>query len=220
MKYEMMEAAEGAESLEITEQGIELEHFGRAEQFEPNEWNESKEGTDAIYGNPEKDAESWHRQEQDMSCAVACQEFVAEQLTGREFEESELSRMAEENGWFTPEGGTPMNDVGKILESMGISVERGQNYTLSDMAEALENGEKVICGVNNSILSNPVFARIPGMRANHAVEVIGIDASDSAHVKVILNDPGVENGKGLRVDADTFAKAWGTSDNFAVFAKN
>lgn len=123
--------------------------------------------------------------------------------------------LARERGWYDPESGTTMLDVGKVLEELGMTVERQTGATISDLAAALAQG-KVICGVNNMLLSVPELAMLPGLRANHAVQVIGIDTSDPNRVEVILNDPGVENGRGIRHSMDDFMKAWKTGGNFMV----
>ena len=47
-----------------------------------------------------------------VTCAVDAQEFVLELLTGDTYEESDLAELAQENGWFMPDGGTSMEDVG------------------------------------------------------------------------------------------------------------
>ena len=104
------------------------------------------------------------------------------------------------------------------MEAVGLRVERSEHLTVSDLAMSLAEGEKVICGVNNMILQEPALADLPGINANHAVEVIGIDYSDPGNPKVILNDPGVENGRGIRHNLDVFMDAWKTSDHFAVIA--
>lgn len=176
------------------------------------------EGADLIAGNPESDMENWHRQIEQNSCAVCCQEFVAEQLLDREFSEQEMVEYATEHGWYDPETGTTLNDVGKLLEVLGLEVERESGLTLSNLVTELESGHKLICGVNNMILENPAFADLPGIKANHAVQVIGIDYSNPEDVRVILNDSGAANGMGRNVSADTFVKAWNTSGNFAVSA--
>ena len=162
--------------------------------------------------------ENWHHQTEQNSCAVACQEFVAEQLLDREFSEQELIQMATERGWYDPATGTPVADVGNILEELGLEVERQNGVTLAELSEMLDNGEKVIVGVNNMVLVNPAMANLPGMSANHAVQVIGIDATDPNNIQVILNDPGVENGQGIRHDLNTFLTAWNTSGNYTVSA--
>lgn len=196
------------------EPGLTLE---RSEQVALS-LSELAEGADLIAGNPETDMENWHMQTEQNSCAVCCQEFVAEQLLDREFSEQEMIQYATEQGWYNPETGTTLNDVGKLLEALGLEVERESGLALSDLVTELESGHKLICGVNNMILENPAFAELPGIKANHAVQVIGIDYSTPEDVRVILNDSGVANGRGRNVSADTFVKAWNTSGNFAVSA--
>lgn len=109
-----------------------------------------------------------------------------------------------------------MEDVGNILESFGLDVERQEGVTFAKLAQMLENGKKVICGVNNMVLANPELANINGISANHAVQVIGIDSTDPNDIRVILNDPGVPDGRGISHSLNTFMTAWSTSNNYAV----
>lgn len=211
---DVSESQEQWERVKEIEPGLTLE---RSEQtaISPSELTENPE---RIAGDPETDMKNWHMQEGDNSCAVCCQEFIAEQLLDREFSEEELVEYATEHGWYDPETGTTLSDVGKILEGLGLEVEQEFGLTLSDLANELESGHKLICGVNNMILENADFADLPGFNANHAVQVIGIDYSNPEDVRVILNDSGVPYGMGRNVSADTFVKAWNTSGNFAVSA--
>lgn len=180
--------------------------------------SELAEGAECIAGNPETDMKNWHAQMENNSCAVCCQEFVAEQLLNQEFSEQSMCQYAAERGWYHPEIGTTVSDVGKLLEALGLEVKRESGLTLPALVDELESGHKLICGVNNMILENPGFAGLPGLSANHAVQVIGIDYSNLKDVRVILNDSGSFNGMGRNVSADTFVKAWNTSGNFAVSA--
>lgn len=208
------ESQELWKSVKEIEQGLVLE---RSEQAVLSA-AELAEDIERVAGDPEKDMENWHIQAEQNSCAVCCQEFVAEQLLDQEFSEQEMVEYATEHGWYDPETGTTINDVGKLLESLGLEVERDSGLTLSDLVTELESGHKLVCGVNNMILENPDFAELPGIKANHAVQVIGIDYSNLEDVRVILNDSGVSNGMGRNVSADAFVKAWNTSGNFAVSA--
>lgn len=201
------------ESVEL-EPGVTLEHIG---MIKPEKYG-SIEDSELGAGNPEKDKKNWHLQAEDNSCAVVCQEFVAEQLLHREFSEKDFVKYATEKGWYDPEAGTTPGDVGKILESLGLHVERGVGNNLDVIAEELDTGGKVICGVNNMILARPEMAELPGMNANHAVEVIGVEKNGS-DTWVILNDPGVEEGKGIRISEQVFLKAWKTSNNYAMVAR-
>lgn len=210
----IQEAADAAElsppgRTELLEEGVSLEHLRAGQGME------TQEPKERMIGEPYEDMETWSPQAEDNSCAVACQEMIAEQLTGRDFSEEKMIALARERGWYDPESGTTMLDVGKVLEELGMTVERQTGATISDLAAALAQG-KVICGVNNMLLSVPELAMLPGLRANHAVQVIGIDTSDPNRVEVILNDPGVENGRGIRHSMDDFMKAWKTGGNFMV----
>lgn len=201
----------------------ELEKGVSFERIEANE--EKLEGVEKnaegekVFGNPEKDMENWHRQSEPYSCAVACQEYIAEQFFDENLSEKKMIEYANKKGWYDANDGTSANDVGKLLETMGLQVERNHDGTLKQLIDELESGGKIICGVNNMVLQNPDYAEIPGVRANHAVQVIGVDCSDPQTSYVILNDPGVMNGQGRRVELSTFMKAWDTGDNFTVVAR-
>ena len=175
---------------------------------------------DHIIGDPEDAMDSWHWQETGSSCAVASQEFVLEQLTGREFDESDLRDLAEEQGWYSPEGGTAMDDVGNILEHMGLTVDRSYDNSIRDLEECLQNGGEVIVAVDSSEIwegrDDDFFG--PGIDADHALQVIGLDYSDPGHPMVILNDPGTANGGGAMISLDVFMGAWEDSGCFMVEA--
>lgn len=185
------------------------------ETFDPS-------GTDPalVIGDPAGNMENWHWQETGTSCAVASQEFVLEQLTGHEFDEAQLRELAEENGWYDIQGGTPMDDVGNILEHMGLHVEQSMDNTMEDIAHCLENGGQVIVGVDSSELWNGTNDELfgPGMDADHAVQVTGIDLSNPDQPMVVLNDPGAANGGGAMVPVDAFVDAWEDSGCFMVEA--
>lgn len=188
---------------------------GYVEFFDPD--NASQED---VIGNPAEDMENWHPQETGSSCAVASQEFILEELSGLEFEESDLRDMAERNGWYDPNGGTPMDDVGKLLEHMGVEVERSQGNDVKDLEECLANGGKVIVAVDSGEIwygeEDDAFG--PGMGADHAIQVIGIDYSDPDEPMVIVNDSGTANGCGAMIPLDTFMDAWEDSGCFMVEA--
>jgi hypothetical protein len=188
---------------------------GDGMNFDPNAADDSN-----VIGDPEESMESWHLQETDSSCAVAAQEFVLEDLLDREFTESELRDFASQNGWYS-ENGTPMEDVGNILEAFGLNVEKHQGGTVQDIQNCLENGGNVIVGVDADEIwygDNDTYG--PGDDANHALEVIGIDYSNPDQPMVILNDSGNPNGCGSMVPLDLFMDAWEDSGNFMVEAYN
>ncbi len=197
---------------------IYYEDSGAAPAYET--FDPSRADLDSIVGDPAGNMENWHWQETGTSCAVASQEFVLEQLTGQEFSEGELRQLAEENGWYDPEGGTTMDDVGNILAHMGLHVEQNMGSTMSDIEQCLASGGQVIVGVDSGELwsgeNEEMFG--PGMDADHAIQVTGIDYSNPAEPMVIINDPGASNGGGAMIPIDEFVDAWEDSGCFMVEA--
>ena len=97
---DMAEAMEQAEGQQELEEGVLMENIGEMQQELGGLMESFKdffEGDD-ISGDPEKDMENWHHQTEQNSCAVACQEFVAEQLLDREFSEQELIQVRSGHG--------------------------------------------------------------------------------------------------------------------------
>ena len=193
--------------------------------FDPNS------GHQGIIGDPANDMDTWHMQTHDDTCAVVSQEFILEQLTGQHINEDQLREVAMENGWYTPGGGTPMADVGNLLEYFGLHVDKHEDSSISEIENALSHGEKVIVGVNSEEIWDPQSHNlideflynvmgIPGADANHAVEVIGVDKSDPAHPMVVLNDSGHPGGEGKMLPLHDFEEAWSGSNNYIVTASN
>jgi hypothetical protein len=187
---------------------------------------EDSNGHDII-GDPADSMQEWHQQANDDTCAIVSQEFVLDELTGQDFSEEQLKQEAADNGWYTEGGGTPMDDVGNIIEEHGFEVEKTTGNSVEDIADKLEHGDKVIIGVDaNELWSNDQtnsdshfesnFFGINEHGANHAVEVIGIDETNKDNPMVILNDPGHPDGMGMEVPEDKFIEAWDASNDFMV----
>ncbi len=173
-------------------------------------------------GNPAADAEFWHQQAGANSCAVVAQLSVFESITGEQISEEQASQIAQANGWFDPEIGTRPDDVGKLLNELGVPTEQKYNATLEDIANALEKGDRVIVGLDANEIWNPIHDAngnpIEQPNAGHAVWVTGMEAQPDGTVKLILNDSGHPNGKMVSVDARDFLNAWEDTGNFLVVA--
>lgn len=91
--------------------------------------------------------------------------------------------------------------------------------TLEDIEQIQEGGGKVIAMISSLKMAYP--NRFGFFRADHAVQVVGIDRNDPDDVRVILNDPGRPDGQGLSVPKDVFLKAWATSGHSlaAIYAR-
>lgn len=166
-----------------------------------------------VIGDPEKYMDNWHRQETGFSCAVAAQEFVIEELLGVDFEESELRRIAVENGWLS-EAGTAPGNAGKLMEHMGLNVEISQNNTFEDLCDSLSRGIHPIVGVDlyELITGNNEELYLPGENANHALQVIGVDMNDPENPMVILNDSSCLDGCGAMIPKEVFVSSWENLD--------
>jgi hypothetical protein len=176
---------------------------------------------DSVIGEPLEDMENWHQQSYPDTCAVVSQEFILDELTGQDFTEEQLREEAIEHGLYSA-GGTPPDAVGGLLELHGIDVEREYGASLDDLKAELDAGHKVIVGVDADEIWHPEqdgdtlltdAGMLPGSDVNHAVQVIGVDL---ANHRVIFNDPGTPDGRGLMVPADQFMNSWADGDNFMV----
>ncbi|MEW2392600.1 C39 family peptidase [Streptomyces venezuelae] len=174
----------------------------------------------------QEDIDLWHEQQAPDTCAVVSQEFLLDRFTDTDHTEEELVAVAEANDWYRPGGGTPMEDVGNLLEYYDVPVERTQGDSLDDLESSLSDGEGVLVAVDSGELrpDDPDgealadAAGIPGQGADHVVQVIGFDRSDPDDPKVILNDPGSPDGAGLEVSEEDFLSAWDDSGRYTVTA--
>lgn len=174
------------------------------------------------FGNPVENAQFWQQQSGQNSCAVVAQTSVFESITGVPIDEKKACDIAQQNGWFDPEIGTHPNDIGKLLNELGIPTEQKYNGSLEDIADALENGDHVIVGLDAQEIWEPLRdangAPIEQTNAGHAVWLTGINTQSDGSVKIILNDSGHPNGKMAVVDALDFLNAWEDYSNFLVVA--
>ena len=104
---------------------------------------------------------------------------------------------------------TSNGDLRTLLAGYGIGSDDGPR-SLQDVQQALEDGQKVIAGLNDETIWNT-----PGERTkeNHFVVVTGIDSADGV---VHLNDSGIDTGRDEQVPVAEFEQAWATSHNFTV----
>lgn len=155
------------------------------------------------------------------TCAVQCQRLILNQF-GIAVTEDGLRQEAMERGLYAPGHGTSLEDVGKLMESHGVSVHREMNASVINLAIELAQGHKVIVGVDGGELwqQNSVIQSLADKLgfgdANHAVIVSGIDTTDPDHVKVVVTDPGTGDVAKEYPIAE-FLDAWRTS-HFSMVA--
>ena len=128
------------------------------------------------------------------TCAIRSQEIILRDF-GIDVPQEQLMQEAAKHGWYTPGGGTPEADVGKLLELHGVGVTRYEHANVYNLVSDLSAGKRIIVGVDGGELVNPGIAEqtedsVLGPRPDHALIVAGVDTTNPDDVKVILTDPG------------------------------
>lgn len=129
------------------------------------------------------------------TCAIKSQQLVLENF-GIHISEEQLRAEAIEHGWYSPGSGTPMADVGKLLELHGVGVKQYVNGNIYNVLNELAQGHDVIMGVDSGELwhyglKEKMEDYIPGIGgADHALIVSGINTDNPKDVKIIITDPG------------------------------
>ena len=111
---------------------------------------QSQEGIEAH--DVEEAVEEWHVQENDYSCAVCSQQFIINEFMGLDMTEEQLCKIAEAQGWLSPELGTAPRDVGNLLELFGIDTHTNYEGSISDIKNTLDQGGRVIVAVDSAVL--------------------------------------------------------------------
>lgn len=178
-----------------------------------------------IVGTPEIDTAVWDgKQNYDDTCAIRAQEFILEQFTGQEIDETALVQVAEASGWYEPGVGTPNVHIGNLLDKYGIPVAKYEGANAFDLANELAQGHKVMIAVDKDELwqiegeldSIDQLAGIdPG--SDHAVVVSGIDTADPDpnNWQVYVSDPGTGE-PAARYPMAQFLDAWQDSNFYMV----
>jgi len=162
-----------------------------------------------------RDIESWKLQTTGFTCAVVSQQMILEQF-GIEASETQLVYEATSGGFLTS-AGSSTEDIGRLLESHGVSTH--QSFGVEGMLSDLAQGHKVIVAVDSGELWGNDWTledRFSGEAADHALVVNGLDLSDPDNPLAVLNDPGHPNGAGVRVPLGEFLDAWNDSGQFYV----
>ena len=178
-------------------------------------------------GDPEHQIDDWQFQGLPDNCAVAAQASIINQFNpDHPLSMDDADYLAFANGWYHPGGGTPPEDVGKLFDLFEIPHHQVDHASVSQLASELQQGHRVIVGVNSSELwdQGPLgefwnwLIKELGLDAanfnpaDHAVSVTGINVTDPAHPTVVLNDSGDAHGAGIEYPLDRFTDAWRSSD--------
>ncbi|WAC91954.1 C39 family peptidase [Mycobacterium sp. Aquia_213] len=172
-----------------------------------------------MHGDPDAAAPYWRYQQQHLDCGEMAVADVIGQISGHEPAEDEINAAAgnipsaaHPGPIYRPGSRTSNKDLVPLLAHYGVHADAVHPDT-KGLARDLDNGRKVIVGVNDHVIWNDAGDRA---KQNHFVVVIGIDTDAGV---VHLNDSGVPTGRDEQVSIATFEEAWAAGDNFAVVTK-
>ncbi|MDP7731615.1 MULTISPECIES: C39 family peptidase [Mycobacterium] len=175
--------------------------------------------TGGMHGDPGAAAPYWRYQKQDRDCGEMAVADVIGQITGNQISEEEIDdaagnipSTAHAGPIYTPGNRTSNRDLPVLLAHYGVQSDETRSDTAA-LERALDQGRKVIAGVNNRILWDEGGDR---SRENHFVVVTGIDTRAGV---VHVNDSGIKAGRDEQISLATFEAAWATSGNFAVVTR-
>ena len=141
---------------------------------------------------------------EDNLCDVMCEQYILRDYLGEDARDNYLADF-QENSWIK-ESGTPLHNVGRLLEKNGMSVSRKYDCTVDELEDSLAKRYKVIAVVD--------YGRLWNKEADgvfHAVVCLNI-------VDGILRiyDPAIDGCSNYTLEE--FAKAWHYSRNYMVCA--
>lgn len=175
---------------------------------------EHKMEQDRIHDTGEA-AKEWHLQKYNDTCAIVSQQFILNEYTKVIETEEEMRFAAMNHGWYVPGEGTSGEDIGNLLELYGVHTTTKWAASFDDILQASRKGERMIVTVNDLALSTEYSDYYPLCSSNHAIEIVTVD---EAKQKVIVNDPGVEDGRMKEISYDNFMDAWFTGLNYLLIA--
>ena len=141
-------------------------------------------------------------------CVVKCEQYILGQR-GLQNRYEILAKQARFHDWLRKEG-TPLYNIGRLLELAQLSVSRRFGGRLEDIQDELYGNCSVIVALNTDRLANPK-SRSAAI-CDHAVVVTEMNKTDGY---VEIYDPQSSNQRD-RYTIDTFLRAWKPSKNFFV----
>lgn len=122
------------------------------DNFDPSEAN-----PDDIYGDPDEAMAEWEFQGDTNRCALYSQKFIIDEMTGQDVDIEEIADLAEENGWFSENGGTNLLDMNRVLDHYGVENEMSFGNDLDDLRDCLEGGGKAVRGCQVRVVRDGII---------------------------------------------------------------
>ena len=166
-----------------------------------------------VHGTPAEDMALWEEQDSPMSCAVATTNMMFRAIGVENIGEDVIADYFQEHRIYDPYTGTNPDMIDDVINMFAsqhnIDAEALAVHasTAEDFERLLDSGMKPLVGVDPLELSLDSDQRfledhgfIPGASCGHAVQLTGIEHTPAGSF-AILNDPGVEAGSRVPLDA-------------------
>lgn len=152
----------------------------------------------------------------DNLCDYQCEKYLLNKYN-REIDDDILTAKVKNNYWLR-DLGTPLYNVGKLLEDYKLLVIRKYDADIDDLIDSMQGEPKhdAIVIVNNNLLKdNEVKDEFANDNPNHAVVVISIDKDKDI---IELYNPSTGNNKDS-YSLNHFIQAWSESKNYLVLVR-
>ncbi len=144
-------------------------------------------------------------------CDLQCEEYIMARRN-IQFDTVETTEEARSNRWLHDKG-TPLHNVGRLLEKKNLTIVRTYCATRNDMFDAINRKNDVIVVVNSAKLYGHVNAHTND--PNHAVIVINYDSKEET---IEIFDPTSQNKSDI-YSLQLFEQSWKDSSNYMVCVK-
>ena len=142
-------------------------------------------------------------------CDFQCESYILKKH-GKEISDQSLVEEAKSNYWLRSMG-TPLYNIGRLLESNGLLVSRVYDANIDKLCEALKKHD-VIVVVNGAKLSGIDVDPFAEENPNHAVVVLSVDKNTNS---VTLYNPATGNREDF-YSLDAFEGSWSESKKYMV----
>ena len=156
--------------------------------------------------------------EDDNLCCLECEQYILSQRD-IQYDEQQMLMSAIDHKWLKDEG-TPLHNIGRHLEEMGLAVVRKYKATIDDLTKLLSQGASIIAAVDGGelkqacILEETVEDMFVGDIPDHAVVVKSLDIPNNT-IQIFNPDSSPSE---QTIPLSRFLDAWQDAENYMVAA--
>lgn len=147
-------------------------------------------------------------------CDFQCETYILRNHQ-IQYKEDKLAEEARNNYWLRSQG-TPLYNMGRLLEANGLLVERIYDADLQQLVEAVEVHEAIVVVNGNKLEKKEDSDLFDEDNPNHAVVVISVDKNNDI---VALYNPSSGNKSDI-YPLPLFMEAWNESKNYMVLVRS